>query len=127
MVVQPRNADALASGARPHRVPFLPSSKRFDLQTLWLGVVHNGPPSASSPSLVLLADRVFVQRYCCTGGAPLQLRRPAPGCGARPIQPFEGSRPWGGVYADSMVMGLSERLWELLVEWERATATLIGM
>jgi len=62
MVVQPRNADALAPGARPHSVPFLPSSKRFDLQTLWLGVVHNGPPSASSPSLVLLADRVFVKR-----------------------------------------------------------------
>src|SRR5271169_4020774 len=26
--------------------------------------------------------------------------------GARPIQRFEGSRPWGGVYAYSMVLGL---------------------
>jgi hypothetical protein len=26
-------------------------------------------------------------------------------CGARPIQLFEGSRPWGGIYANSMVLG----------------------
>jgi hypothetical protein len=25
--------------------------------------------------------------------------------GARPIQPFEGSRPWGGIYAYSMGVG----------------------
>jgi hypothetical protein len=47
--------------------------------------------------------------------------------GARPIQPFEGAAPWGGVYADSMVLGLSERLGEQLLEWERARARLIGL
>ena len=27
-------------------------------------------------------------------------------CGARPIQPFEGSPSWVGVYANSMALGL---------------------
>ena len=31
-------------------------------------------------------------------------------CGARPIQLFEGSRPWGGIYANSIVVGLREGL-----------------
>ena len=26
--------------------------------------------------------------------------------GARPIQLFEGSRPWGSIYANSMVLGI---------------------
>ena len=40
-------------------------------------------------------------------------------CGARPIQLFEGSRPWGGIYANSMVLGLGKRLREELVERRR--------
>src|SRR5664280_1112444 len=46
--------------------------------------------------------------------------------GARPIQRFEGSRPWGGDYAYSIVLGLGERLGEQLLEPARARRGLVG-
>ena len=36
--------------------------------------------------------------------------------GARSIQRFEGSRPWGGDYAYSFMLGLGEMLGEQLLE-----------
>jgi hypothetical protein len=32
---------------------------------------------------------------------------------ARPIQLFEGSRPWGGIYANSNGVGVRRRAWEI--------------
>ena len=45
--------------------------------------------------------------------------------GARPIQRFEGSRPWGGDYAYSIVLGLGKKLGEQLVEPARARPGLV--
>jgi hypothetical protein len=48
-------------------------------------------------------------------------------CGARPIQPFEGSRPWGSVYANSMGLGLGERFREQVLEQQKAEAGLVWL
>ena len=44
---------------------------------------------------------------------------------ARPIQRFEGSRPWGGDYGYSIVLGLGEKLGEELLEPARASRGLV--
>ena len=45
--------------------------------------------------------------------------------GARSIQRFEGSRPWGGDYAYSIMLGLGEKLGEQLLERARARRGLV--
>jgi hypothetical protein len=34
-------------------------------------------------------------------------------CGARPIQLFEGSRPWGGIYGNLNGVGVMRKGWEI--------------
>ena len=45
---------------------------------------------------------------------------------ARPIQRFEGSRPWGGDYAYSIALGLGEKLGEQVLEPARARRGWLG-
>ena len=70
--------------------------------------------------------RIGGNRESCPETLVLYRTRPTvsvqvgPGAGgARPIQLFEGSRPWVGTYAYSMGLGLGERLREQRLELEK--------
>jgi hypothetical protein len=57
---------------------------------------RRGPQETHCPETLVLSD---VPDSQCTGR--LEKSR-----GARPTQLFEGSRPWGGIYANSMGFGV---------------------
>ena len=80
----------------------------------------SGPRPEAQVNHITLSTSIYAQVVDCrpTGNYPetLVLYRTGPAVsvpgdsgksgGARPIQLFEGSRPWGSIYANSMVLGV---------------------
>jgi hypothetical protein len=83
----------------------------LDLETAY-GVTESAPAFSRGPeTLVLYRTRPIVSVQVDPGAG-----------GARAIQLFEGSRSWVGNYANSMVLGLVERLREQIPELAKMKA-----